>query len=212
MIQAAIFDFGRVLADFDFTIACEKFEKRCKISAQEIQRILCGDTSRRVEMHRAFERGEVAPHDFYGWACKQLGLTDVSEREFFEIFGNILSSKEGITEVLEDLGTSLNLFMLSNTNSAQWEYIRRLDVIRRFFGSDNQQVLSFRLGARKPDGRIYREAVRRTGVSIQECLYVDDIPEFVNAFEQLGGKGVHYNCRHEDVEILRERLAELLTH
>ena len=73
-------------------------------------------------------------------------------------------------------------------------------------------ALSFRLGLRKPDPRIWQTACRKLKVPPSECLFVDDQEENIAAFKKLGGIGHHYNVVDEkflpngQLEIERNRL------
>lgn len=73
-------------------------------------------------------------------------------------------------------------------------------------------ALSFRLGLRKPDPKIWQAASRKLNVPFFECFFIDDLEENVSAFEKLGGVGHHYNVVDEKflsngrLEIERNRL------
>lgn len=67
-------------------------------------------------------------------------------------------------------------------------------------------VNSARVGAMKPDRRIYQIAAERAGARPERCLFIDDRVENVAAAAALGMTGVHYR----DVADLRSVLAPLL--
>lgn len=68
-------------------------------------------------------------------------------------------------------------------------------------------VSSARLGAAKPDPRIYAESARVAGVPPEGCLYVDDNPSYVAAARSLGMTGVHYRGLDDLGTALRPLLA-----
>jgi len=81
------------------------------------------------------------------------------------------------------------LGLLSNTNIWDYEeHITRQDVLPLF----DSITLSFEVHALKPDKVIYRDALRKLGVSPEEAVYIDDIHEYVAAAEELGMQGIHY--------------------
>ena len=53
-------------------------------------------------------------------------------------------------------------------------------------------VLSGEVGLQKPDPRIYELAVERLGVSLEECVFVDDSVGNVDVAESLGMRGIVY--------------------
>lgn len=67
-------------------------------------------------------------------------------------------------------------------------------------------VSSARVGVAKPDPRIYEIAAERAGVAMDQCLFVDDRLENIEAAAVLGMTGVHYR----EPADLRESLSSLL--
>jgi len=53
------------------------------------------------------------------------------------------------------------------------------------------------VGVEKPDPEIFRLAAERLGVAAEECLFIDDISEYVAAAQAVGMQGVH----HVDPEV-----------
>lgn len=67
-------------------------------------------------------------------------------------------------------------------------------------------VNSARVGAMKPDRRIYRIAAERAGARPERCLFIDDRAENVEAAAALGMTGVRYR----ELADMRRALAPLL--
>ncbi|MHB8094616.1 MAG: HAD-IA family hydrolase, partial [Candidatus Aminicenantales bacterium] len=71
-----------------------------------------------------------------------------------------------------------------------------------FFFDD--YILSFELGIAKPEPGIYREALRRAGCRAGECVFIDDIPENVEAAVKLGIAGIVYRPETDlEAELLK---------
>ena len=51
-------------------------------------------------------------------------------------------------------------------------------------------VLSYEVGVMKPHARIYDEALKKAGVEAEECVFIDDIEENIQAAQKLGIKGI----------------------
>jgi 2-haloacid dehalogenase len=47
-------------------------------------------------------------------------------------------------------------------------------------------IVSFQVGAMKPDPRIYEEALRRSGLPATACVFVDDRPANVEGAARVG--------------------------
>ncbi len=67
-------------------------------------------------------------------------------------------------------------------------------------------VNSSRIGAAKPDPRVYRLAAERAGADVTRCLFVDDTEGNVAAARDIGMTGLHYRR----VAQLREALHPLV--
>jgi glucose-1-phosphatase len=79
--------------------------------------------------------------------------------------------------------------LLSNTDPIHVAYMEpRYD----FFPYFKARIYSCAVGSSKPNPLIFREALRACRVTAEEALYVDDIPEYVQAAQQLGMAGVQF--------------------
>ena len=93
------------------------------------------------------------------------------------------------------------MIVVSNTCEPHIDFIEKnFDVLEMF----DDHVYSFRVGAAKPDARIFREAVRRSGGSADRCFNVDDVSGYVAAASMQGIDGVVFG----HVDSLRKELAE----
>jgi HAD superfamily hydrolase (TIGR01509 family) len=54
-------------------------------------------------------------------------------------------------------------------------------------------VLSFRVGARKPDVRFFDACIRAAGRTGHDIIYIDDRPDYVVAAAALGMQAVVYD-------------------
>jgi HAD superfamily hydrolase (TIGR01509 family) len=91
---------------------------------------------------------------------------------------------EGMAELVQHLSPRFPLFLLSNTNSLHFAYVRErfaalLQPFRAF-------VLSFRVGSRKPEPAIYQSLIRQAGRPPEEILFLDDKVSFVEAARSQG--------------------------
>jgi putative hydrolase of the HAD superfamily len=78
-----------------------------------------------------------------------------------------------VLEVLEALRVrGMKLLVVSNWDSSLPGLLDRLDLTRRF----DAVVVSALVGASKPAGEIFREALERAGVAAHEALHVGDSP------------------------------------
>ena len=110
---------------------------------------------------------------------------------------------ESMEPVIDRLAASgLPLVLVSNTCETHFRWVSsRFRVLRHF----TRRVLSFEVGACKPNSAIFEAAARAAGVAPAECFFTDDTPGHVEAARQLGFDAVAYRDTPQLVAELRAR-------
>jgi putative hydrolase of the HAD superfamily len=86
--------------------------------------------------------------------------------------------------VVAHLAFRFPLFLLSNTNSLHFDYIKeRFAAILRPFQAF---ILSYQVGSRKPEAAIYQALIQQVGRPAHEILFLDDKVAFVEAARSQG--------------------------
>ena len=94
--------------------------------------------------------------------------------------------------------------VLSNTCESHWRFI--LAHFKGLFpGAFDVLALSFRLGAAKPDERIFTRAAELAGVAPGDIFYCDDIAANVAAARRVGYDAVQYTDTAALVAEIRKR-------
>jgi putative hydrolase of the HAD superfamily len=195
--RAVILDLGNVIVGLDFPRAYRAAASLTGHSAGEIPELI-----RAANLARPYERGELTSEEFYLRFCRALDLK-ISYSEFVDLWSDMFQPEPILTDgLLRELAATTKLLMLSNTNEIHFEFIRgRYPLVRHF----HDFVLSYRVGAMKPDAAIYLDAVRRAGCEPGECFFVDDIEENIAAARQLGIDAEIFRSANELEAQLRQR-------
>lgn len=185
MIRAVIADLGQVVLWFDNDIFIRKLSARCGLSMDRIKEAAHAN----MELITAFDKGGISPREFHERIVKAVDAR-MSREEFFAIYNDIFWLNAPALEVLKGVkATGSKLLLLSNTDPERFGFVRkRFSQILIF----DDYVLSYKLGLAKPEPGIYREAARRAGCAADACVFIDDLPENVEAAVSLGAKGVVY--------------------
>ncbi len=200
MIRVIFFDLGQVIVPFDLNRGYAALAPHCPHSPEEIRRRIAG-----ADLVRPFEEGRIRPEQFMAELSSLLDLR-VDERQFCELWSSIFLPETLVPEsLIEGLARRYRLLLLSNTNAIHYRMIRERYPLMRHF---HDGVLSFEVGALKPDDRIYEEALRRAGCAARECFYTDDIPEYVEAGRRHGMDAVRFECAEQLVRELAARGVE----
>jgi HAD superfamily hydrolase (TIGR01509 family) len=197
MIRAVISDLGQVVLWFDNDIFIRKLSAHCDLSVEEIKEAAHAN----MELITAFDKGGISPREFYERIVKAVGAR-ISREEFFAIYNDIFWLNARAVEVLKRVkATGSKLLLLSNTDPERFGFVRkRFSQILIF----DDYVLSYKLGLVKPEPGIYQEAARRAGCAADACVFIDDLPENVEAAVSLGAKGVVYAPTTDLAAALRE--------
>ncbi len=179
-----VFDLGKVLLPFDYSGVIGKLEHvEAGLGGK-----FAGFLKNNYGIHRSFERGEYSEDEFTKILLDVLEHK-VSTEDFCSFYSEIFSVNEELIGVLPALKRSYRLVLLSNTNAIHRKYgWERYEFIKYF----EKLVLSYEVGAVKPDAKIYRAVEEFTRRPPQEHFYIDDILEYIMAAKGLGWDGVQF--------------------
>jgi putative hydrolase of the HAD superfamily len=154
-----------------------------------------------MDLITAFDKGGIPTREFYERIAKAVDVR-MSREEFFAIYNDIFWLNAPVLEVLKRVKlTGSKLLLLSNTDPERFGFVRKK--FSRILIFDDT-ILSCELGLAKPEPGIYREAVRRAGCAVDECVFIDDLPENVEAAVKFGMAGIVYRPATDLVAELRE--------
>jgi len=107
-------------------------------------------------------------------------LEDFREQNYATIF----KLYEGVLPVLSGLHQKYRLALVSNCSIGLSQVTRTLGIADSF----DAIVLSYEVGARKPDKRIYVEAIRQVQLEPGKCMFVSDEISDLEGANELGMK------------------------
>jgi len=167
-----VFDLGKVLVDFDYSIAGRKISERSAKSAPDIQKLL--DHS---PLLYRYETGLMTRQEFFEEVRRATDFRGNIE-EFSGFFADIFWEIPPMIEIQATLRRKgIPTFIFSNTNDLAIQHIRRNFP---FFANFDGYILSYEIGAMKPDAKIYEALEKMAGKRGAEILYLDDRQENVD--------------------------------
>lgn len=191
-----VFDLGNTLIRFDHNISARKLANLFRIDSKKIYDIFFDSA-----LTRAFEKGEISPREFYKRTTALLGIK-LPFKDFTAIWNDIFWEDEASCGLARQLKKSYRLFLLSNVNRLHFEYIlHKFDIIKIF----DEVILSFLVGAIKPDRLIFEDVVRRAGGDRTKLLYIDDREDLIKEAALLGIDSIRFEGAEKLKETLRER-------
>jgi HAD superfamily hydrolase (TIGR01509 family) len=173
-----IFDLGKVLVDFDYSIAADKIRAR-SVNPPDYVQFFQNLSPLLVQ----YETGLVTRQEFFEQIREAIGFQG-SPAEFGDYFAKIFTP---ITPMIE-LHAALRrhgflTYIFSNTNDLAIEHIRH---DYPFFQNFDGYILSYEVKAMKPNPPIYEAMEAMCGHSGERLIYIDDRDENVAAGAQRG--------------------------
>ncbi|MDP6903241.1 MAG: HAD family phosphatase [Verrucomicrobiota bacterium] len=197
MIKAVAFDIGKVLLDFDYSILVRKLTPQTRWNESELNIYL-----NQSPLLARYESGELGSSKFFRQIKEETGFRG-SETDFAALFEDIFTPISGMIDMHRQIvRAGMPTFTFSNTNEMAARYIARTyDFWPIFTG----HILSYEVGALKPEAKIYEALEECSGFTGGEIVYLDDLPENCAAGRERGWQV----CCHKDVSCSCEFLREL---
>ncbi len=198
MKPAIVFDLGKVLVDFDYSIAARKVAARSTKQILDLQHFLGSSP-----ILARFEAGLLTRRQFFAEMRQITGFT-ADETEFVGNFADIfvpIPPMIALHEELRQMGFQTYIF--SNTNDIAIEHIRREF---RFFENFDGYIFSHEVKSMKPDEKIYEAMEKLCGRAEAEIIYLDDRAENIETGNIRGWQTI----LHETPEKTRAALQKFL--
>jgi FMN phosphatase YigB (HAD superfamily) len=189
-IRAVICDFGNVLMAFDRDRTYRALAHVCKRPFEAVAADFKSSTAR-ID----YENGSIDDAAFFRRVSELLGPDiSIDFETFAEWWGDIFWENRNVVEMFKAIRSQVALIMLSNTNNLHMTSVREHypDVLNLFTG----HVLSYQEKMMKPAPELFHRAMRLAGADVrpEECVYIDDMPLYVDAARKLGMVGfIYYN-------------------
>lgn len=183
MIKAIIFDFGNVICTVDNNIFLEKISKFTDRTISELKELIYLS-----DLPQKYETGLISSDEFFNEIVEKCSLS-ISKHEFIKAYTDIFAPIQTIFDLIRKLKTKYKIALLSNTSEWDFKYgIKPVEVFNLF----NAVSLSFKVKAMKPENKIFLDSLNKLHLKPEECVYIDDIEEYVEVANQIGIHGIHY--------------------
>ena len=185
MIKTIFFDIGGVLIDIHPERTYQYLSDSADVEVNMVKESFPWDA------HDQYERGIMNNEDWFITYKESLPQPCCLKRsDFWNAWKLLLGEEKNTVNILEALNKQYSIWLLSNTNP---KHIQDEIEKRYLFPSlVNGAVYSFDVGVRKPEKEIYEIAMQRANANPQECLFIDDLLENIQAAKQIGIEGVHF--------------------
>lgn len=198
-ITTIFFDLGHVLVNVDEMGAVQRIARFTRNTPEDIWRKVKGSG-----LIDSYGRGEFTPQEFFSEVAKKLDFkNEVNFEQMRALWEGIITGpKDGVVRIAKNLKKNYRLFLLSNTDGVHHAHIASMIPLDELFES---QIVSYLVGAEKPDAKIYKVALDAANEAPENCLFIDDKRKNINGAKRAGMHGIVFT----DVKQLKDELAEL---
>lgn len=178
MIRNIIFDFGKVLVDYDFDSVIDTFftdSDECR----RFKGLVCSD-----EFINRCDKEDTPITQIIAEEQRRHPEWEVPLQLFLDRFGECVTGEvPGMRTLLAKLRSQgFALYGLTNWSSLVHPIIARYDILRML----DDRLISSEEHLLKPDTRIYRRICDKFGLQADECLFTDDRPVNVEGARAAG--------------------------
>ena len=177
-ITAITFDLGNVLVKVDHLRFCRRLAALADLSPQEVYAQVFASS-----LEPGYDTGRISSREFYQRVTAHFGVA-LPYSGFSDLWCDIFDPMDDMAPMVQHLAARFPLFLLSNTNSLHFDYIReRFGPLLRLFQAF---ILSYRVRSRKPEPAIFQALIRQVQRPPEEILFLDDKESFVEAARDQG--------------------------
>lgn len=174
MIKAIVFDCFGVLAEDGWLPFKRKYIAENKILADQIS-----------DLGKQNDYGMITEAEYFHQASELIG---VDEQELRSAIGRRVANKDLLNFISVELKDRYKIGLLSNAN---------FDVVHELFNEEQAKLfdastISYESKLIKPDPRMFELMAQRLGVDVEECLFIDDVPRYCIAAQDVGMKSIIY--------------------
>lgn len=189
-IKVIVFDFGGVLYTYNYIQSLHHFSETLGISYERAE----AAWNARID---EFERGEITETEYWS-AFRTAGGVEREDAFLHEMFVSMFAPMPDSLEIKRRLKPQYRLGMLSN--NCEWE--RDMNSRLHLRGGFDFVLMSYELGARKPEPKIFDLLIDRAGVRPEEIVFIDDTAAYGPGVEAAGIRFIHFRSPGQ----LREEL------
>jgi len=193
-VKCIVFDLGGVLVRVDYMKLCRAISRLTGEKAEAIH-----ERAVASGLGKDFDQGLIAPAEFARRIREDLSVP-LDDDGLRRLWNDVLERDREMEALLSGLAAAYPLVMLSNVNPWHFEYLQETCP---FFALFEDFVLSCREGVLKPHPLLYKKAARAAGFEPSECLYIDDVREYVDGAAAQGMRAVLFRGRSSLEESLR---------
>ncbi|MEK6221088.1 MAG: HAD family phosphatase [Chloroflexota bacterium] len=193
-IHAIIWDVGGVLVRTEDFASRQQLAKEYNLSNQAINDLVFGSPG-----NYPTQLGEISHAEHWQAVQQKLGISDPQIADFESRFfaGDVLDTDliNFIRQLKQDFCMAILSNASSNLNSTLAETWQIDDAFHNI-------IVSAEVGLMKPDPAIFELTLETIGFEAQETVFIDDMPENIQAAQEVGMLGIRFQTPEQTLQKL----------
>ncbi|HII72178.1 TPA: HAD family phosphatase [Candidatus Woesearchaeota archaeon] len=148
-----------------------------------------------------YQKGKLTSEQFWKKVQKELD-TKIRHEELERCHVTARELNRGVVELVKKLKKRYKVVLVTNTYKEYYEHNNRRHGIDRMF---DDVILSYKVKGRKPEPKIYTQALRTAGCKAAETVFIEDKEAHLAPARKMGMKTILY----KNQEDLKKRLKRL---
>lgn len=151
-------------------------------------------------------KNEISEEFFWKNFAKTAGKNpkQIPKNLWIEDYEKLTKVNTAVIDIIKSLKQKYKLGLISNSIPFHTKINRKRGAYKLF----NKVILSHKVGLTKDEKNIFKLAVNELKVKPQECIFVDDVKDFVNVAKSVSMKGIIFKNSKQ----LKVDLEKLLNH
>jgi glucose-1-phosphatase len=183
-IKTLIFDFGNVVGFFDHRLTTRRLVRYSTLPADTLHANLFAS-----ELEDDYEAGRLTTAEFVQ-EIRRVCLLDCADEVIATAWADIFAPNPDICDLIPRLKPHYRLLLGSNTNELHsLHFLKQFESTLSLFDAI---VLSYAVGARKPQAAFFQHCVKAAGGDPSQCVFIDDLEANVAGARACGLHGIVY--------------------
>lgn len=201
MFKAILFDFGGVILTHPKEVVPEVIAKIYNSSVEVAK-------EEYAHFRNDYYLGKIPT----GKLISSLSATFKSNKSVEEVkelwikyYSKLAKANRKILKIIKNLRKDYKVYLFSNTTEMSHLHNSKTGIYDYF----DETFMSYQLGMRKPENRIYKKILSKIGCKSNECIFIDDSAENLEPAKKLGIKTILFNVLVDAPSDLKESLRKL---
>ncbi len=191
MIKAVIFDIGNVLTDFSW----QEMYREKGLAGETFERV--AEATVKSPYWCELDRGNMSFEEVVEkFVSIDKEMEDEIRRVLADTHGIVTGRTYAIPWICNLKERGLQVYVLSNFSEKIWKECQ--DALE-FFPFTDGGIISYKEHLIKPEPAIYSLLLKRYGLKAEECVFIDDLKENIEAAKRQGIHGIVFETYEQAV-------------